>query len=122
MRLRAVLVLLATLAFGISPLLVPDFGGYDPSQFPIPIEEPPVQPAGYAFSIWGLIYLWLIGMALYGLVRRGEDPRWDAARPPLIASLAVGAVWLPVALASPIWATILIWAMLTKSTSRVIRR
>jgi hypothetical protein len=31
---------------------------------------------------------------------------------PLIISIAVGAAWLWVALASPIWATILIWVML----------
>ncbi|TFL17641.1 tryptophan-rich sensory protein [Jannaschia formosa] len=112
MRLRALLVLIAALAFAASPLLVPGFGGYEPSQFPNPLEDPSVQPAGYAFSIWGPIYLWLVLSAGYGLWRRASDPAWDAARLPLIVSLAVGAVWLPVALASPLWATALIWVML----------
>ena len=112
MRLRAILLLVAALAFAASPLLVPSFQGYDPSQFPVPVEEPPILPAGYAFALWGLIYLWLVVMAGYGLLRRDGDEAWDAPRAPLIASLAVGAIWLPVATASPVWATVLIWAML----------
>ena len=34
--------------------LVPGFGGFDANQFPVPQVNPSVQPAGYAFSIWGL--------------------------------------------------------------------
>ena len=112
MTLRAALVFLAALAFAAGPLLVPDFGGFEPDRYPVPQVDPPVQPAGYAFSIWGPIYLWLLAMAGYGLLRRREDPDWDATRLPLIVSLVVGATWLAVALASPVWATILIWVML----------
>ncbi|WP_089268333.1 tryptophan-rich sensory protein [Jannaschia aquimarina] len=112
MTLRAAFVLILSLAFAASPLFVPDFGGYDPMQFPVPLENPPVQPAGYAFAIWGLIYLWLIASAAFGLWKRGHDVAWDAPRIPLGLSLAVGAIWLPVAVVSPIWATVLIWAML----------
>ncbi|PWJ22342.1 TspO/MBR family protein [Jannaschia seohaensis] len=121
MRLRALLILIATLAFAASPLLVPGFGGYEPSQFPVPMEEPPVQPAGYAFSIWGVIYLWLILSAGYGLWRRAGDSAWDATRGALLVSLAVGAVWLPVALASPLWATGLIWIMLGGAVWALLR-
>ena len=121
MRLRALLVLLVTLAFAVSPFLVPGFGGYEPSQFPVPLENPPVQPAGYAFSIWGLIYLWLLGSAVFGLRKRAEDEEWDAPRLPLIVSLAVGAIWLPVAVLSPIWATILIWVMLGGALAALLR-
>ncbi|WP_259918757.1 tryptophan-rich sensory protein [Jannaschia sp. M317] len=112
MRIRALLLLFAALAFAVSPFLTPGFGGYEPSQFPVPIEEPPVQPAGYAFSIWGVIYLWLIASVGYGVWKRAEDAAWDATRRPLLLSLVVGAFWLAVALASPIWATVLIWVML----------
>lgn len=121
MTLRAILLLLAALAFAASPLVVPGFGGYDASQLPVPIEEPPVLPAGYAFSLWGLIYLWLIVMAGFGLWRRREDAAWDATRWPLIASLAIGAIWLAVAVASPIWATVLIWAMLAAALVALLR-
>lgn len=111
-RLRALLVLIAALAFGLSPLFTPDFRGYDPSQFPVQTARPSILPAGYAFSIWGLIYLWLVVHAGYGLWKRAEDPVWDATRLPMILSLGVGAVWLAVAVRSPLWASILIVVML----------
>nr|WP_240769056.1 hypothetical protein [Paracoccus liaowanqingii] len=47
------MVLLAALAFAASPLIFPGFAGYDAGRFPIPQVDPPVQPAGWAFSIWG---------------------------------------------------------------------
>lgn len=105
----AILILVLTVLFAVSPFLVPDFGGFDADQFPIPQNDPPVQPAGYAFSIWGLIYLWLLISAVFGL-RRGAA--WAAMRPALAVSLAVGAIWLAVAVRSPVWASILIWVML----------
>lgn len=111
-QMKAILVLVAAIAFALSPFLTPEFGGIDPELYPIPQDNPPVQPAGWAFSIWGIIYLWLIVHAGYGLVKRKEDPAWEAGRLTLFVSLAIGAIWLPVALVSPIWATILIWGML----------
>ncbi|MDX1784794.1 MAG: hypothetical protein R3210_01600 [Roseovarius sp.] len=105
------LVLLATIAFALSPFLAPGFGGFEPNQFPIPQIDPPVQPAGYAFAIWGLIYAWLIVGAGYGLWQRRDDADWAAMRVPLIVSLLVGTTWLPVAQASATWATVLIWIM-----------
>ena len=108
----AYLCALLTLTFAGSTLWVPDFGGFDPNRFPVPQIDPPVQPAGYAFAIWGLIYLWLvIGMG-YGALRRSEDATWHAMRLPLCVSLAIGSVWLAVAVRTPIGATLLIWAML----------
>lgn len=121
MTWRAALLLLLALAFAASPLLVPGFGGFEPGQFPVPQEDPPVQPAGYAFSIWGVIYLWLLASAGYGLWRRREDAGWDAPRGPLMLSLGVGAAWLPVALRSPLWATVLIWAMLLGALWALLR-
>ncbi len=91
---------------------VPNFNGFDPDLYPIPQVDPPIQPAGYAFSIWGLIYLWLILHAGYGLLAHADDPAWDAPRWPLFLSLAIGASWLAVAERDPILATILIWIML----------
>ncbi|MEM6758228.1 MAG: hypothetical protein AAF601_01990 [Pseudomonadota bacterium] len=114
-------VLILALAFAASPLIVPDFGGFDPQAFPIPQNDPPVQPAGYAFAIWGVIFLWLVVGAGYALVTRRADPAWRPMRGPLALSLAVGAVWLPVATISPIWATILIWAMLLPALAALFR-
>ena len=108
----AILVLFLAVAFAVSPVFVPNFGGFEPDQFPVPQVDPAVQPAGYAFAIWGLIYLWLvIGMA-FGAWRRRTDTGWHAMRLALIPSLAVGSIWLAVAVASPVWAAVLIWIML----------
>jgi hypothetical protein len=110
--LIAALALLLSIAFAISPFFVPSFSGFDPNQFPVPQENPPAQPAGYAFSIWGLIYLWLIVGLAYGLLRAPRDAQWHDMRVPLCLSLAVGCTWLAVAVMSPIWAAVLIWIML----------
>jgi hypothetical protein len=111
MPFRAIVVLLATLAFVTAPFYTPPFTGFDPNQFPVPLADPAVQPAGYAFSIWSVIYLWLILHAVYGLWKRAEDPRWQRVRPPLAVALVLGAVWLAIASASPEWATAVIWGM-----------
>lgn len=111
-RMKAILVLTAAIAFGLAPFLSPGFNGFEAGQFPVPQENPPVQPAGYAFGIWGVIYLWLLAGALYGLLMRADDGSWDVARWPLFVSLTVGAAWLPVAQISVPWATVLIWVML----------
>lgn len=121
MTIRASLILLLAVGFAAAPFFTPGFGGYEPSQFPVPLENPPVQPAGYAFSIWGPIYVWLLVSGIYGLWRRRDDPDWDASRPPLILSLAVGVSWLAVAQASPIWATVLIWVMLAGALLALLR-
>ncbi|GFE65862.1 hypothetical protein [Litoreibacter roseus] len=110
--IKALLVLAAAIAFAAAPFLVTSFDGFDPNQYPIPQVDPPVQPEGYAFSIWGVIYLWLVVHAGVGVWRHAEDPSWDATRWPLIVSLGVGSVWLSVATVSPVWATVLIWVML----------
>lgn len=111
MKTNALILLIATLAFGIAPFLTPPFTGYDPSLFPVPIERPSIQPAGYAFGIWSVIYLWLIAHAIYGLWKRAENPAWDAVRIPLAVAVAVGAVWLWIAGQSAIWGTVTIWIM-----------
>ena len=117
----APLTLILCLTFAGSTLIVPEFGGFDADQFPVPQDNPPIQPAGYAFAIWGVIYLWLLLSAGFGLFARADDAEWDRFRWPLFASLAVGASWLAVAQASPIWATILIWTMLVTALAALVR-
>ncbi len=110
-QLKAWLTLLVTITFVAAPALTSPFSGFTRDQLPYPQIDPPVQPAGYAFSIWGLIYGWLLVSALYGVVKRRTDTAWDRARTPLILSLAFGTPWLAVANRSAIWATVLIFAM-----------
>lgn len=120
-RLPAAILLLVTIAFAISPAFTPNFGGYDPDQFPLRIEQPAILPAGYAFSIWGVIYLWLLLHAVMGLWKRAEDRDWSAVRLPLIGSLAVGAIWLAVAVRSPALASVLIVLMLVLALAALLR-
>ena len=109
---RAVILLIATIAFGVAPFITPPFTGYAPGMFPVEIARPAIQPAGYAFSIWSVIYSWLIVHAVYGVWKRKDRPAWDAVRLPLALSIGIGAVWLGIANGYPITATVAIWVML----------
>ncbi len=119
--MKAILVLVAAVLFAASPYMFGAFGGFEPDAFPVPQDRPPVQPAGYAFAIWGLIYLWLIVGAGYGLFVRSDSMEWDAARFPLLVSLVVGVGWIPVAKVSPVAATVMIWGMLLTALWALVR-
>lgn len=111
-RMRAILTVVAAVAFIALSYAAPDFQGYSTDQMPHAEPQPPVQPVGYAFSIWGVIYLWLLISAGYGLFKRAENRQWDRHRWALIGSMVLGAGWLWLAVTSPIAATISIFAML----------
>jgi hypothetical protein len=120
-RMKAILIAAAALGFASAPLWSDGFGGFDPNRYPDPQIDPPVQPAGYAFSIWGPIYLWLLAHAGFGLFARAEDAAWDAGRWPLFVSLAIGTSWISVAERSPLLATLLIWIMLAGALIALLR-
>ncbi|WP_126977383.1 hypothetical protein [Frigidibacter oleivorans] len=120
-RAPALLLLIASLAFAAAPFLVPSFSGYDPAAFPHPIDEVPLQPVGWAFAIWGVIYAWLVVHAGYGAVHRPEDPAWALPRVPLGFALVLGAFWLPAAQTAPLAATAMIWAMAALATLALCR-
>ena len=123
--MRAILILIATAAFIAAPAVTTPFTGYDPGMFPVVIAHPSIQPAGYAFAIWGLIYAWLLVHAGFGLMRR-SDPVWDAVRLPHLGGLLLGTVWLAIASLYPLTATAAIvvmagftlWAFLVASPAR----
>ncbi|NJM84583.1 MAG: hypothetical protein HC844_21015 [Tabrizicola sp.] len=108
---KPLILLVATVAFGIAPFVTPPFTGYDPGLFPVRIERPSIQPAGYAFAIWSVIYLWLILHAAFGLWKRRDDPAWDRVRVAMTVAVGIGTVWLAIAGASAVWGTITIWIM-----------
>lgn len=120
-RALAILLLTSTMLFVISPVLTPGFSGFTQDQFPSPEVAPPIVPAGYAFSIWGVIYLWLMGSAAYGLFARADAPGWVRFRGPLFVSTALGASWLAVAMRDPALATGLIWVMLVTAIWALLR-
>jgi hypothetical protein len=110
-RLSALILLVVTIVFVAAPLFTPPFVGFDPGEFPVAIPDPSVQPAPYAFSIWGVIYLWLVVHAGFGLWQRAHDSYWTRVRVPLTIAVGLGAVWLAIAGASSEWATGVIWVM-----------
>jgi hypothetical protein len=118
---HAFLTLIFTVTFVVSPYFTSPFSGFEADQLPIPQIDPPIQPAGYAFAIWGLIYGWLIVSAVFGIWKRSGDPAWDRMRAPLIVSLALGTPWLWVANQSALGATVLIFAMAVAAIVATLR-
>jgi tryptophan-rich sensory protein len=56
-----------------------------------------VTPAGYAFAIWGLIFLGLLGFAFYqALPSQRHNPRFRTAGPWYILNGLCNAVWSPI--------------------------
>ncbi len=106
------LVLVSAIAFAAGSSFTPGFEGFDPADYPYPIDDLPLTPAGYAFAIWGLIFIALIASAAYGMMKRANDPVWDATRLPLIMTQTIGAAWVGISVWSPLSATVLIWVML----------
>ena len=117
----AVAVLIAAVAFAISPALTSGFAGFSSDQFPVSADHWPAQPAGWAFSIWGVIYLWLVVSAVFGIARRATDPRWQVTRPALTVSLVVGVFWIAVANTSPVLAVFMILIMAASASVALLQ-
>jgi hypothetical protein len=120
-RAPALAVFIVTLAFGVAPFVTPPFTGYDPALFPVQIPRPAIQPAGYAFAIWSVIYLWLIMHAVFGLWKRADAKDWAAVRLPLTVAIGVGVVWLWIAGQSAVWGTLSIWIMACGALAAFLR-
>ncbi len=114
-------VLVATLTFVLSPLASTGFNGFSYDQFPVLQIDPPVQPAGYAFSIWGVIYIWLMVSAVFGLWRAADNPDWIAMRPALAVSLITGTFWIAAANVAPVLATGMIVVMAAAAIAAMLR-
>ncbi|WP_299847485.1 hypothetical protein [uncultured Paracoccus sp.] len=115
------LTLLFAVLFALSPLASDGFNGFTPDQFPVVQDRWPVQPAGWAFSIWGVIYLWLIAASVWGLWKAPTDAGWQAMRAPLLISLVVGTFWIAAANAAPVLATVMIVVMAVAGVMAFLR-
>lgn len=120
-RIARIILLLLTVAFAVSPILSNGFGGFYPESFPVQVDRWPAQPAGLAFSIWGLIYLGLILAAAWALWRPETMPGWGRAAWPLGLSLFVGVFWIEAALRSPPIATAMILVMAAAAIMAMLR-
>lgn len=96
----AVLAVAQVASAGLTPVLV---GGMDTGAIS-DANNSPVTPAGYAFAIWGLIYLACLALAVYQLLpsqREREVHRrtgwW------LAGAFASSALWVPVFNSNLLW-------------------
>ncbi|MBZ4021329.1 hypothetical protein CKO11_02490 [Rhodobacter sp. TJ_12] len=119
--LLAPMTLVLALAFAAAPILTEGFRGFTPGQFPVPADRWPVAPVGWAFSIWGVIYLWLVAGATWGLVCARTAPAWQAMRGPLALSLAIGVPWIWVANWQPAAAAVMLVFMAATALAALLR-
>jgi len=74
---------------------------------PFRSEKPLIEPAGYAFVIWRLIFLGVLGFGIYQLVAPGASAPWIRELSfPATAAFVFTAVWLLVARAGLLWGTV----------------
>src|SRR5438034_11698080 len=91
-RMLAIAVLVATLAtIGVNAIAALGLiNGVTPATI---AERHPslITPAAYAFSIWSLIYLWLVAFSIYQLT---SDGRFKDIRTLYLASCVLNCAWL----------------------------
>jgi hypothetical protein len=105
------LVLLAAIVQIIFPYFVNPFrGGSQPVRGSEPSQ---IEPAGYAFAIWGPIYLTALIYAVWQLTPAGRAAPVTAQIAPLAIVLYAGSsIWLAAAQFGPLWATMPVLAVM----------
>lgn len=64
----------------------------------------PITPAGYAFAIWGLIYLLCLGLAVYQLLpSQRRRPVHRRTGWPLVGAFTCSTIWVPIFGGRLIW-------------------
>jgi hypothetical protein len=105
------LVLLAALTQITVPVFINPFrGGENPVRAADPSQ---IEPAGYAFAIWGPIYVLALAYATWQVTPAGRADPVTARIAPLALILYVGSsLWLVAAQHGPLWATMPILAVM----------
>lgn len=86
-------------------------------------EEPPVVPAGYAFSIWSVIIAGCLVAALAGLPQRqAASPAYRAVHVRLSVVQLLLVAWLLAATSSVVWMTVPIFVAMLALTLVSLRR
>jgi hypothetical protein len=105
-----------------TPLLVSAFGG---GAFTTAdrAAEPAIVPAGYAFSIWGVIELLSLLYALWALPHGRPSPELrDRLAAPLAVVFAGFSAWLVAAEVEPVWTTLAILVAMAAGLLVAVRR
>lgn len=71
-----------------------------------------IGPAGYTFSIWGVIYLGLFAYSVYQCWPHEHEPRISKAAPYISINMLANAAWLPAAAYEIIWLTLVLIAIM----------
>jgi PPOX class probable F420-dependent enzyme len=87
--------------------------------------EPPIVPAGYTFSIWGVIEVLSLALAVWLFVRRRaagpEDRRViDALTRPLLVVFAGFSAWIAAAELEPVWSTLVVFVIMVLALLRAL--
>lgn len=107
MTKQLLLLLLAIGQLALPPLLFAQGFDQGAARPPLAAAANPATPAGYAFIIWGFIYLGSLALAVYALTAAGRaDPLIDRIIWPCIAGFGLCLLWLVAASKGPVWLTV----------------
>ena len=117
MFLRIVVLVTAILQIPAAALL--SIGTFENVTRPLPTL---IQPAGWTFSIWGLIYLLSLVFAIYQVIPKNDNQTLRAVRIPALIAFAGSTVWLWLAGDSTIvvWGTIPVLFIMAGALSYVV--
>lgn len=75
--------------------------------------EPPIVPAGWAFSFWGVVMALSLGWAVWSdRTGTGDAALRDRLTRPLLVTFAGFSVWIAAAEIEPVWATVVVFAVM----------
>jgi len=82
--------------------------------------NPLIVPEGWAFAIWGPIYLGLVAFPIYQLIKKRDNhPAWIPLRKWYAANVVANGVWLAFASFDWLWLTVLVIAFMLVSLFRI---
>ncbi|HEY5980354.1 MAG TPA: hypothetical protein VIT41_12035 [Microlunatus sp.] len=111
-RIASRTVTMAMLFFAVGQLISPIFNAVLGGSFTTSNRngEPPLTPAGYTFSIWGLIEIVSVALAIFLVLRRKRTDAdlIDRLAAPLLVVFAGFSVWILAAELEPVWSTLVV--------------
>ncbi|PHI20143.1 hypothetical protein CEQ90_09340 [Lewinellaceae bacterium SD302] len=116
------LLALGSLGILIALYTATNLGWFGPNQIGQSSQDtaPIVVPAGYAFAIWGPIYLGLLVFPVFQLIKkRNEDDRWIPLRQWYAANVVANGLWLVAASYDWLWTTVAIIIFMLYSLFRI---
>lgn len=118
-RLRRSALVVLAVGQVVSSLLSGAFGGAFTTADRV--GEPPIVPAGWTFSIWGLVELLSLGWAVWAArtTAPGAELR-DRLALPLMVVFAGFSAWIAAAEIEPTWATVVVFGVMLAGLLRAL--